>query len=281
MEYVGGAAADRWRGMVEARQRQMDAAYTAIGRTSADFWARRLGTRPSMLSRVAGDDDPTIAALLPFLSSDTTVLDVGAGAGRYALGIAPHVRSVTAVEPDGAMLPRLESAIQESGISNVAVVRSTWQEERVAPSDIVLCAHMLYPIADAEDFIRKLDEAALQACFVVLRDVVPEPEPLGRLWTRFHGEPRRLQPGYAEAFNLLYELGIHANLRVSTTSGPSWHFEDDESAIDGVREHLILPNTPEVNAELREQLSSTLDRGGGMLGLPSPDTYLGVLWWEK
>jgi len=276
-----GPDAAHWRGMVERRERQMDAAYAALGRTSADYWARRIGNRPSLLRRIADDDDPTIRTMLPYLSQTATVVDVGAGAGRYALAIAPRAASVVAVEPDAAMVPRLEEALSESGTRNVEVVEARWQDAEVEAADLVLCAHVLYPIADAASFIHKLDACARRACFLALREIVSEPEPLGRLWYRFHGERRCLQPGYVEAFNLMHELGIRANVSVGRIAGPSWSWEDLDGAVAGVREHLILPESPEIDAVIRMELTSAVIEDGGMLSLRVDETYMGVLWWEK
>ena len=35
------SAVERWQAIIDARARQMDAAYARLGRTSADFWDRR------------------------------------------------------------------------------------------------------------------------------------------------------------------------------------------------------------------------------------------------
>jgi SAM-dependent methyltransferase len=275
-----GPAARHWRGLVERRARQMDAAYAALNRTSADYWARRMGNRPSMLRRTANADDPIVEAILAYKGTAETLLDIGAGAGRYTLALAPYFRSIIAVEPDAAMLPRLQEAIREAGVTNIEVVDATWQDANVDRADLVLCAHVLYPIADVAPFIQKLDAHACRACFIALRDVIPEPEPLGRLWEQFHHEPRYLQPGYLEAYALIYELGIRANVRVSKVSGPSWSFYDLDSAVDSAREHLILPESPEIDAALLRELEASLLQDGELLRLPGEETYSAVIWWE-
>jgi 2-polyprenyl-3-methyl-5-hydroxy-6-metoxy-1,4-benzoquinol methylase len=275
-----GPAVQRWRAIVEQRRQQMDGAYAALNRTSADYWARRMGNRPSMLQRVADPDDPIVRTILAFADRSSTLLDVGAGAGRYTFALAPHFRRVVAVEPDAAMLQRLSGAIDERSCTNIEVIAATWQDATVQPADIVLCAHVLYPIADVEPFVGKLADSARRACVIALRDVVQEPEPLGRLWQRFHGEPRVLQPGYMDLCNVLYELGIRANLRVNRVAGPSWSFYDFEGAVEGLREHLILPNDARTDAILRAELSATLLRDGELLRLPVGDTYSAVIWWE-
>src|SRR6266571_3123868 len=103
-----GPAARHWRELVERRARQMDAAYASLQRSSADYWARRMANRNSALRRRAAPDDPLLQTVLSIAGPKSSLLDVGAGAGRYSVALAPHVASVVAVEPDAAMIPLLQ-----------------------------------------------------------------------------------------------------------------------------------------------------------------------------
>ena len=55
-------------------------------------------------------DDPVLNALYAALPSNATVLDVGGGAGRYALPLATRARHVTVVEPSADSVEMLKSA---------------------------------------------------------------------------------------------------------------------------------------------------------------------------
>ena len=277
---IEGPAARRWRELVERRRRQMDAAYAALDRSSKDYWARRLN-RASMLRRRAADEDPLLQMLLACASEATTVLDVGAGAGRYSRALAAHVARVTAVEPDPAMLALLEQAIIDEKLANVELIRSSWQEAAVEPADLVICVHVLYPIPEPVPFLRKLDQSAKRACFLALRETAPEPEPLSTLWEHYHGEPRYLQPGFPDAYNLLHELGIYANVRIVRVNGSMWSFEGLDQAVSTVREHLILPDGEAIDAHLRRELERTLVREGDWLTLPMRPPPSAILWWNK
>jgi len=57
----------------------------------------------------------------------------------------------------GASLHRLAS---EAGIENFTLVARQWEEAEVEPADVVLCAHVIYMIADIHPFVRKLVEHA-------------------------------------------------------------------------------------------------------------------------
>src|SRR5436190_17808498 len=97
------SAVDRWQAIIDARAQQMDAAYARLGRTSADFWDRRArGFHRTTRDTIARD--PFFSRLQREVTSQTTVLDVGAGTGRFTVVLAPLVEHITAVEPNAAML---------------------------------------------------------------------------------------------------------------------------------------------------------------------------------
>src|SRR5579863_10318938 len=164
-------AVERWAAIIQARAQQMDAAYARLGRTSADYWDRRAhwfhrSTRESTA------DDPLFLKVRSEVTPQMSVLDVGAGTGRYALALAPLARQVTAVEPNAAMLDFLRNDASEHRASNISYVQATWQD---APedlhADIVICSHVLYPIMDIVPFLRKLHAAPRRAAPVTSRCV--------------------------------------------------------------------------------------------------------------
>src|SRR5690242_21798350 len=106
------SAVNRWNALLTARAQQMDAAYTRLGRTSADFWDRRArGYHRSTKDTVARD--PLYLKLIDVVTPQTTVLDVGAGTGRFALALAPLARHIIAVEPSASMLNYLRHDADE------------------------------------------------------------------------------------------------------------------------------------------------------------------------
>ena len=47
-----------------------------------------------------------------------------------------------------------------AGIKNLSVVQGLWEEAQVDPADKVLCAHVVYGVAEIKPFIRKLQSHA-------------------------------------------------------------------------------------------------------------------------
>src|SRR5919201_3035584 len=144
-----------WRALVEARHEQGRRLDREHGR--GDAWAAGRARRFSRHVEESGHDDPLLQRLLALVDGDTTVLDVGAGPGRHTLPLARVARRVVAVEPSAALREQLEAACARAGRTNVEIVPYAWPEaaERVEPVDVALCAHVLYPVAEVEPFLRQ------------------------------------------------------------------------------------------------------------------------------
>lgn len=276
------SAIARWQALVEGRRDQMDAAYARLGRDSSDFWSRRAG-RFRRFAGVSGTENPLVQRVLSLLPPGGTVLDVGAGTGRYTLPIAQHAGKVVAVEPSAEMAAHLLQDAEAAGIGNIRLIQQDWQEvdREEEPADVVLCTHVLYPHADIETWLHTLDAHARVAVVLELMAAWGEPPILLDLWQRFHNEPRVPQPSYVDAYAVLHELGVPANVEVYET-GPStfWHFADLEEAVAAAREHLILPASADVDEALRTALGGSLEREGDARVLSSP-RVAATVWWER
>jgi SAM-dependent methyltransferase len=273
------SAVQRWNEILDARAQQMDAAYARLGRTSADFWERRArGFHRSTKDTIGSD--PFYLRLRDIVSLQTSVLDVGAGTGRFSLALAPQSRLVTAVEPSAAMLDFLRQDAAERRLSNISFVQSTWQE---APedlqADIVICSHVLYPIRDIVPFLAKLQTATRQGCYIYLRATHVDAA-LAPLWRHFHGDERRMPPGYIHALDVLYEMGIYANVEVVTLP-PSLRYPSLDVAVTEISEQLILPNDEKTRGALHDLLEGWLVERDGVLLPPVQEMVCAIIWWKK
>lgn len=208
-ESRGGAAASRWRDMVLAEHAQSDRGRGATPPPS-DFWRDRASFFRQDPRRA---DDPVVERLARELRPNWTLLDVGAGAGRYALPLALHCRYVTAVEPSPAMCEGFHAIAAEHAIANTTVVQATWEEAEVLPADVVLCSNVLYTVRDAQAFVRKLDNHAREKVLVILHTEAPLYF-TAPLWKAVHGEERLRLPALRELLELLWELGIYADVEM-------------------------------------------------------------------
>ncbi len=271
------SAVQRWNEIIDARAQQMDAAYARLGRTSANFWDRRArGFHRSTKDTVTSD--PFYLRLRDLVTQQTSVLDVGAGTGRFTVALASQAKHVTAIEPNVPMLDYLRQDVIGLGLTNVSYLQTTWQN---APddlqADIVICSHVLYPIRDIVPFLAKLHAAALRGCYLYMFAVHLDGV-LNHLWRHFHGDERHLPPGYIHALDVLYEMGIYANVEtVKLTS--SLLYPSLDVAVEELLERLILPDDEHTRRELRSLLKDWLVERDSMLVTPAQDLAGAIIWW--
>lgn len=270
-----GSAVERWQQIHDARARQMDAAYAYLGRTSADFWDRRArGFHRS--TRETAQTDPFFQRVRSSVTPETTVLDVGAGTGRFTLALAPLVRHVTAVEPSTAMLDYLRQDAQDAGLTNISYVQSAWQDAPAGShADVVLCSHVLYPIRDIVPFLTKLRAATDRACYIYHRataiDVLTAP-----IWRHFHGSDRHYPPAYIHVLDVLFEMGIYAEVEIVRLL-PPLRYPSLDVATNELQEQLILPGDESTRRELRALLETWLIERDDLLVPPADEMACAII----
>ena len=150
----------RWRELILARREQHDAACAAQGRTTDDYWARRAEGFRKFVQEAGKQADPFIDCILKELQPGDSVLAVGAGTGRHTVVLARHAKHVTALDPSVSMLNFLREDIDSQGLDNVDVIEGSWPEAAAnAPRvDVMISAHVLYPIEDVVSFLKTFDQ---------------------------------------------------------------------------------------------------------------------------
>src|SRR6266849_2055659 len=272
-------AVERWQAIIDERAQQMDAAYAELGLSSAGYWDRR-ARRYHASTKDTVVNDPLFKKLRAVITPQTSVLDVGAGSGRFALALAPLAKQIIAVEPNASMLDYLRRDAQSLNLTNISYSQNTWQEAPAdLQADIVICSHVLYPIRDIVLFLAKLQHAARQACYIYMR-ATPIDALTAPLWKHFHGDDRRYPPGYIHALDILYEMGIYANVEVVSLPA-SLRYPSLDVAVEELAEQLILPDNEKTREELRALLTDWLVERDGMLMPPPQDMMCAILWWAN
>jgi SAM-dependent methyltransferase len=193
-------AAERWREMVLANREQSE---RQMEYRRGDFWKERTG---AFVQDPARPPDEPLSWLLERLRPEDVVLDVGAGAGRYALPLALRVRKVVAVEPSPSMREKLQEGAAGAGIDNVEVVAGRWESVEVEPVDAAFFAHVLYDIEDVVPFLEKANRTARRLVAAFLLDSQPSAT-ADDLWPEIYGERRARLPALPEFLEVLDDLG--------------------------------------------------------------------------
>jgi len=184
----------------EARWKQIvaDRATLASGHADSGYWDRRAGSY-ARSTRTRSDD--FLRVLEPYVGSNKTLIDVGAGAGRHSTPLAERLEWVTAIEPSEGMRAHIAQR------HNMTVVASTWEDADVAPADFVICSHVMYGVADPVPFLDKMQRSARERVFVMMRET-DLPHPAAVLRRRLLGGEGPRLPRFSELFMLLLQMGV-------------------------------------------------------------------------
>ena len=68
------------------------------------------------------------ATLSGVLTTDSTMLDIGAGPGSFTIPFAQHIKSVTAIEPSKGMVEVLKENAKEAGVDNFDIIEELIQD---------------------------------------------------------------------------------------------------------------------------------------------------------
>jgi hypothetical protein len=252
--------AERWKHTVA------DKAGLAAGHGRTDYWDQRAKSYSRCTQQRA---DEFLGVLRPYLSPSKTLIDVGAGTGRHAVPLAGQLEWVTAVEPSEGMRSHIPP------LDNMTVVASHWEDAEVAPADLVICAHVMYGVADPVRFIEKLNRSARDRVFVMMRES-DVPHPAARIRARLLGDGLQRLPRFSELFMLLVQMGITPDvtfLRYAVTT----RYAGIDEALDDCRA-LFGEGWDEVAA--RQVLAEILRPEGDQLVFDGGTAVSGVAHWQ-
>lgn len=268
-----------WRQMYDVERAQAEAVTDPALEQSSDYWAARASGFASASQRTPQPDE-LMQRLLPHLRPDDTVLDIGAGTGRYVPSLARTVRHVLALEPSPAMRAHLEQRIRDEGLTNVEVLAEWWPCTPLPRASVALSAHVLYAVREIGPFLQAMDAAAERACYLFL--MINHLNALfSPFWERFHGQARRMLPSAIEAFNVLYQLGIPAHFEWIPVH-KTITFADRDEALRDIRHRLRLAPEPQRDAEIMAMINELLiHHEDGSLSMPGQQRQSALIWWQS
>ena len=273
---VNESAIAAWRRRVESHHAQSRAVMDESA-LSGDFW-RSLA--PSFRADPRRTDDEALNAISELAAGSRSLLDVGGGAGRFAVALALAGMAATVVDPSEAMLEQLREAAADAGADNVSAVRAEWEIADVEPADAVLCSHVVYGVAEIEPFLRKLIAHARRR--VIMLSFVDSPQAaVSPLWQPVHGERRVDLPALPLLMNVLWEMEVYPSVRMLAPSAPR-AFESAEEAVDEFARRLFVGEDADARARLEAAAPRFLERApdGGLRMVGAKAARQGVIWWD-
>jgi CTP:molybdopterin cytidylyltransferase MocA/SAM-dependent methyltransferase len=231
--------------------------------------------------------DAILDALLGLVQSGETWLDIGAGAGRFALPIAraldPSGGAVVAVDVSQSMLEGLRDIAEDYAIENVRTVEARWPPadpgaSTVFEADVALIAHVSYDIEAIGPFIDALELAATRLCVAVLMDRVPA-SAADPFWPLVHGEERVGLPALPDFIELLEARGREPS--VTMVAGQPRRFDSREALEGFVRRQLWIDPDGKKEAKLRAALEALIvPEGDGWTIRGRVMGDIGVVTWH-
>ena len=250
----------RWKQVVADRES------LASAHPDPGYWDRRAA---SYARSTQTRSDDFLKILEPYLSPHKTLIDVGAGAGRHATPLAARLEWVTAVEPSEGMRSHIPPR------ENMTVIASTWEDAEVAPADLVICSHVMYGVADPVPFIDKLQKAARERVFVMMRET-ELPHVAAEMRRRFIGEAGPRLPRFSELFMLLLQIGVAADVDFIRYPIVTRYASMDEALADS----RALYGEGWDEARARGLLAELLRREGDDLVFEGGVALSGVAHWQ-
>jgi CTP:molybdopterin cytidylyltransferase MocA len=235
----------------------------------------------------ARDGDLVLEALLGLARPEDTWLDIGAGAGRYALPLARRVRRVVAVDPSGSMLQALREGMAAHGIANITTVEGRWPPDdalrgALGPdplADVVFIAHVSYDIAEIVPFVDAMEAAARRICVAVLMERNPA-SVAAPFWPHVHGEERVPLPALPQLVELLEAR--RAAPDVTRLTGERRRWADRDELLANLRRQLWTAPGSAADARLLAAVGDLAEVDpDGSVSLPgTPPLDIGVVVWS-
>jgi CTP:molybdopterin cytidylyltransferase MocA len=277
-----GILAARWRELVRDNAAQVDRFREAPD--GADFYA---AVHRTFVADPTREDDPVLDVLLELARPDETWLDIGAGAGRYALPLARRVRDVIAVDQSVSMLAALREGMATHDIANIATHQGAWPADAdlraaLGPdpvADVALIAHVGYDIEAIGAFLDAMESAARRGCVAVLMERNPA-SVAAPFWPPVHGEERVPLPALPQFVELLTARGSRPEVVRLATPRRQW--ADREELVTLLRRQLWTIPGGAADARLLAAVGDlTFVAGDGSLALrDAPALDVGIVTWS-
>jgi hypothetical protein len=263
-------ALSAWAARVRANRVQVEQVREAV---PTDFYAPIAGMFRADPRRT---DEPTLSALRALVEPSDTVLDIGAGGGRYALPLALQCREVIALDPSQGMRRVLSESMAEHRIHNITVLDGRWPATELS-ADVALVAHLGYDVEDIGPFLDAMEASARRLCVAVLLSQ-PPPTEADKFWPPVHGIERAALPSLPEFLTVLTARGKLFEVQLVERSAQS--YSEPSAALAWLRQQLWTAPGSAKDQTLERLALERLQERAGRYALNWEPVAVGVVTWR-
>jgi len=170
-------------------------------------------------------------------NAGSSIADVGAGSGLFALPLSELGFHVTAIEPSVEMIRIMESKMTQSSRGSLKIIRSAWEDFRCGSYDGLICMHSIYPMRDPSSAIQKMAGCSVKSIVAVRSD--DSGHSLSDAVREKLGIPRPAVKFNAMVTNILEKNGIPFTIKKIRTERYT-RFRDPSSESDYFSRHIGL-----------------------------------------
>ena len=271
-----------WNEIWKARQKRHESS-KHLNDPSHNWNKRENAERYDISSRSEYDDRVKITIAGLDIKKNSRVLDIGAGPGTLAIPIAPLVNEVTAIEPGEGMVSILNEHAKKKKIANITSLQKRWEDVDISRDlcgqfDVVI-ASLSLTMYDIQEALEKM--SAVSSDYVYLFWFVDMPfweRMYADLWEPLHKSRYYSGPKADCLFNVLYQMGIYANVEMLPLK-KEYRFTSKDEMTAFFRRRFNVTNH-EKERVLDDYLKPLIRTEGSAIVI-SRDSTFAKIWWKK
>lgn len=256
-----------------------------------EFWAERLEGKqnknwdeaaPGFYKRTRKEDYQVELFDKLILDEDDIVLDVGCGEGSVTIPLARRVKKVIGLDSSPKMLEYLEKRAKDNDIDNIETILKPIEDIKYADIgdvDVVVCSRSLNGIIPIDEVLAELDKIASKYVFITIFG--PENKKIEKDFDKELGIKTEDFPDYNYFFNILFNMGIYANVERFDLNNYR-EYDSIEEAMDNGKFRLDLYNDDEKGL-LKKYLERILtfdEKTGKYYNVKDKADWI-MVWWKK
>jgi len=270
-----------WKQLVESQSHTWEKRESSEG--ESDHWRGKAQSFNNGVKQRWAKPDSHREFVLSLLKrhQGSTVLDIGAGTGGWAVPMARLAKKVTAIEPSSEMIRFMTDNLKSEGVGNVEIVQASWPEgeKEIGTHDFSLCSHAMYGCPDLQSFVSAMARSTRKSCLMLVR--APSHDGImAKAARRIWGHPHD-SPNFQVAYGAMLQMGIYPHVFMG--SPDQWEPRTSaslEEAVAEVKRRFRLVSSSEHDAFLQNLIESRLTFQEGKYVWPR-EVRSALIYWES